>query len=62
MEKRHNLPDYPLSAIFQFSPDGAVKRIFLNCPTDRDQLILEKSLNRLIKPSHLDRVRRLFDE
>ena len=60
MRSKHDLPICPLSAIFEFSPTGRVKRIFLNTHTDRDELILENSLRQLFKPSHFNLVRRLF--
>jgi hypothetical protein len=49
-----------LSVIFKFSESGRVKAIFLNAETDRDQAILEKALDRLIKTTHFSWLRRLF--
>jgi hypothetical protein len=50
-----------LSIVFKFSKGGWLKAILLNAETDRDQAILEKALDRLIKTAHFSWLRRLFE-
>jgi len=49
-----------ISVVFEFNVNGNLKAIFFNAETDRDQAILERSLNRIIKPSQFEWLRRLF--
>jgi hypothetical protein len=49
-----------LSVLFKFTESGYLKAVFLNANTKEDQEILEKALDRIIKPSHLNWLRRLF--
>jgi len=49
-----------LSAQFIFTESGYLKAVLLNAGSDKDQITLERSLNRLFKPDHLSWVRRLF--
>lgn len=39
-----------ISAVFQFNQVGEVKRVYLNAENDLDQKVLEKGLQKLIKP------------
>lgn len=49
-----------ITAVFEFNQNGYLKSIFLNSQGERDQLILERGIERLMKPSYLGWVRRLF--
>lgn len=49
-----------ITAIFEFNPGGYLKTIFLNSRDDRDQIVLQRGIERLLKPSHLSWVKRLF--
>lgn len=60
MEKTEKIYKEKLSVVFKFSQTGRLKAIFLNAETDRDQAILEKALDRLIKTTHFSWLRRLF--
>ena len=49
-----------ITAVFEFNREGRLKAVYLNAESTRDQDILERSLDRLIKPSHLGWLKRLF--
>jgi len=49
-----------LSAQFIFTEGGDLKTIFLNAGSEKDQIVLEKALNRLFKPDHLGWIKRFF--
>lgn len=49
-----------ITAVFQFNSSGYLKTIFLNSRDDRDQIVLQRGIERLFKPSHLSWVKRLF--
>jgi hypothetical protein len=49
-----------ITAIFEFNPSGILKSIFLNSQDERDQFILQRGIERLIKPYHFSWVKRLF--
>lgn len=42
--------DKRIYALFEFTPTGRVRSIYLNAENDRDQITLEKALDRLLKP------------
>jgi len=49
-----------LSAQFEFTETGYLKAILLNAEHEKDQLTLERALDRLFKPGHFRWVKRLF--
>jgi len=49
-----------LTAVFEFNPSGYLKSIFLNSQNDRDQVVLQRGIERLVSPFHLSWVKRLF--
>ena len=51
-----------ITATMEFSSSGYLKSILLNAQTDSDEAVLEKALDRLLKPGHIGWVRRLFKQ
>jgi len=49
-----------ISAVFKFNPTGKLERVLLNSESDQDQLVLQRGIERLVRPSYLSWVRRLF--
>ena len=49
-----------IRAVLEFNPNGDLKNIFLNSQDDRDQFILQRGIERLIRPYHFGWVRRFF--
>lgn len=50
------------SITFEFAENGEyLKMIYLNAETEADQKVLERELNRLLKPGHFKWARRLFN-
>jgi len=48
-----------ISILFEFTKTGRLKAIFLNAENDRDQALLEKCLDRLIRPNQFGTLNRL---
>jgi hypothetical protein len=44
------MEDSRISATFRFYPNGKLKAVFLNTENDEDQEVLEKALEKLIRP------------
>ncbi len=49
-----------LSILFKFTKNGYLRTVFLNANTKEDQEVLEKALDRIIKPYHFGWLKRLF--
>ncbi len=49
-----------VTAVFEFNQTGNLVSVFLNAENERDQLVLERGIERLVKPSHLSWMKRLF--
>ncbi len=49
-----------ISAVFEFTLTGRFTKIFLNSENEKDQLVLQRSVESLVKPSNLSWVRGLF--
>ncbi len=49
-----------ITAVFEFTEAGFLKRVFLNARTDEDAAVLERAIARLIDPSHFGWLRRLI--
>ncbi len=49
-----------ISVTMEFSSTGYLQSILLNAQNDGDEAVLDRALNRLLKPSHFPWVRRLF--
>lgn len=49
-----------ISVTMEFSSTGYLQSILLNAQNDGDEAILDRALNRLLKPGHFAWVRRLF--
>lgn len=49
-----------ITANLEFSETGFLTAVYLNAETDSDQATLERALNRLLKPSHISWIKRLF--
>lgn len=52
--------DQSLWVIFEVSPMGRVKSVFLHAKTREDEMTLTRTLDRLFKPSTFSWIRRLF--
>ncbi len=48
------------SVLFTFTESGHPNAIFLNASTHKDEEILKKALDRLVKPSRLSWLKELF--
>ena len=53
-------PKPGLSAFLEFSANGYLKTVYLQADTDADAAVLERALNRLIKPDHAGWLKRLI--
>ena len=51
-----------ISATIEFNKNGWVKNIFLNAQSSGDEDILEKGIERLVKPSHTNWLKKLFQK
>jgi hypothetical protein len=49
-----------VTAVFEFSPNGNLKAVFLNAENENDQEVLQRGLSDLLKPQRFERIRRLF--
>jgi hypothetical protein len=49
-----------ITAILEFNKEGRLKAVYLNAESTKDQDVLERSLDRLIKPSYLGWLKGLF--
>jgi hypothetical protein len=49
-----------ISALFRFTQSGRLKGILLNAEGDADQVILEKALQRLLRPQQFEWLKNLF--
>jgi hypothetical protein len=49
-----------ITALFEFYSTSALKGIFLGAESEEDQKILETGLRRILKPSHFEWLKRLF--
>jgi len=49
-----------LSILFEFTKTGRLKAIFLNAENDRDQALLERCLDRLIRPNQFSWLNKLL--
>jgi hypothetical protein len=50
-----------ITALFEFSPNGNLKAIFLNAETEHDEAILLSGLSNLLREEKMGFVRRLFE-
>lgn len=51
-----------ISVTMEFTSTGYLQSVLLNAQNDGDEAVLDKALNRLIKPGHFAWVRRLFSK
>ena len=58
-ERRHG-PSAKITATMIFSETGYLKSILLNAQNSGDEAVLEKALDRLLKPDHIGWIRRIF--
>jgi hypothetical protein len=49
-----------ITATLTFTSTGYLLAILLNAQSNGDEAVLERALDRLLKPDHIDWVRRLF--
>lgn len=49
-----------ITATLTFSRNGFLRAVLLNAQSSGDEDVLEKALDRLLKPMHVSWVRRLF--
>ena len=49
-----------VTAVFEFSPNGNLKAVFLNAENENDQEVLQRGLSDLLKPQRFEWIRRLF--
>jgi hypothetical protein len=49
-----------ISAVFEFTLTRRLVKVFLNSENDQDQLVLQRGIERLVRPSYLSWIRRLF--
>jgi len=49
-----------VTAVFEFSPNGNLKAVFLNAENENDQKVLQRGLSDLLKPQRFEWIRRLF--
>ncbi len=60
MTKERPEPSAKITANLVFSKTGYLTAVYLNASTDGDQETLERALNRLLKPTHISWIKRLF--
>jgi hypothetical protein len=53
-------PSARISVTMEFTSTGYLQSVLLNAQSDGDEAILDRALNRLLKPGHFSWVRRLF--
>lgn len=49
-----------ISALFEFHPNGRLKGVLWNAESEKDQVILQRGLSRLLKPQKFDLLKKLF--
>ena len=49
-----------ISAVFEFSPNGNLRAVFLNAENENDQEVLQRGLSHLLKSEKFNLLRRLF--
>jgi len=49
-----------ISVTMEFTSTGYLQSVLLNAQSDGDEAVLDRALNRLLKPDHFSWVRRLF--
>lgn len=49
-----------ITANLEFSETGYLKAVYINAETDGEQAMIERALDRLIKPGHFSWIKRLF--
>ena len=56
----HKQSSAKISVTMEFTSTGYLQSILLNAQNDGDEMVLDRALNRLLKPGHFAWVRRLF--
>jgi hypothetical protein len=49
-----------ISVVMEFTETGYLKAILLNAESEKNQVTLERALDRLLNPQHFGWIRRLF--
>ena len=49
-----------ITAVFEFSPNGNLRAVFLNAENENDEAILQHGLSRLLQPQKFTLLKRLF--